>query len=154
LIKPVERDRVVAALEKYRRADGRCVLVVEDDEATRKLLSRMLHAEGWTVLEAPNGRVGLERLAEGAVDLVVLDLLMPEMDGFEFVAELRGNLAWRSVPVVVVTAKDITPEDRLRLNGYVETILNKLALSREALLAEVRDLVQDCVRWRSAVRQR
>jgi signal transduction histidine kinase/CheY-like chemotaxis protein len=155
LIKPVDRDRLVSALDKYRRAasDGLRALVVEDDEASRQMLSRMLHLEGWAVVEAPNGRAGLERLAEGAVDLVLLDLMMPEMDGFEFVAELRTDPAWRSIPVLVVTAKDLTPEDRLRLNGYVQTILNKNARTREELLAEVRDLVTTCVRRRSAPAQ-
>ena len=79
--------------------------------------------------------------------------MMPEMDGFEFVAEIRKHRAWRSIPVLVVTAKDLTPEDRLRLNGYVEKILHKNALSREELLGEVRDLVADCARWRSAPAQ-
>jgi CheY-like chemotaxis protein len=143
LIKPLDRDRLVAALVKQRRSDrdGRRALVVEDDEATRQLLSRMLHKEGWVVMDSPNGRVGLERLANGAVDLIVLDLMMPEMDGFEFVAELRKHAAWRSIPVVVVTAKDVAPEDRARLNGDVESILEKGGSSREALLAEVRDLI-------------
>ena len=73
--------------------------------------------------------------------MILLDLMMPEMDGFEFVAELRADAAWRAIPIVVITAKDLTPEDHERLNGYVARILQKGALSRETLLAEVRDLV-------------
>jgi CheY-like chemotaxis protein len=72
--------------------------------------------------------------------------MMPEMDGFEFVAELRRNEAWRSIPVIVVTAKDLTNEDRLRLNGYVEKILKSQAWGQDSLLAEVRDLVSIGVR--------
>jgi len=67
--------------------------------------------------------------------------MMPEMDGFEFVTEFRRHEAWRAIPIVVVTARDLSREDRERLNGYVQKILQKGAHSREALLAEVRDLV-------------
>jgi len=83
----------------------------------------------------------LARLRERAVGLVLLDLMMPEMDGFEFVAELRRNEAWRRVPVVVVTAKDLSREDHDRLNGYVQKILQKGAHGRDELLSEVRELV-------------
>lgn len=78
--------------------------------------------------------------------MILLDLMMPEMDGFEFVEELRKQEEWRSIPIVVVTAKDLTEVDRLRLNGYVEKILQKGAYSRDELLRKVRDLVAACVR--------
>jgi len=71
---------------------------------------------------------------------------MPEMDGFDFITELRRHEEWRSIPVVVITAKDLTPEDHRRLNGYVAAIVQKSAYSREALLAEVRDLLATAVR--------
>jgi CheY-like chemotaxis protein len=85
--------------------------------------------------------VGLEQVVAQQPQLILLDLMMPEMDGFEFVARLRKMPTGQSIPVVVVTAKDVTPEDRLKLNGYVEQILRKGAYSREELLGEVRDLV-------------
>jgi len=66
---------------------------------------------------------------------------MPEMDGFEFVAELRRDEAWRSIPVVVITAKDLSGDDRDRLNGYVQKILQKGTHGRDELLADVRELV-------------
>jgi signal transduction histidine kinase/DNA-binding response OmpR family regulator/HAMP domain-containing protein len=147
MTKPVDRERLVAILQKYRSDSLPCrVLVVEDEAMTREMLRRMLEKEGWAVIEAENGRVALERMAENLPGLILLDLMMPEMDGFQFMDELRKNKAWRSIPVVVVTAKDLTAEDRLRLNGYVEKILHKGAYSREALLAEVRDLVAASVR--------
>ena len=151
LTKPIDHDRLLSALNKYcRTAMPHRVLVVEDDPATRELLRRMLEAEGWAVSEAENGRVALEQIAQQQPATVLLDLMMPEMDGFAFVVELRKQRAWRSIPIVVITARDISPQDRLRLNGYVEKILAKSALSREVLLAEVGDLVADCVRSRSA----
>jgi two-component system, NtrC family, sensor kinase len=146
LTKPVEWDRLAVILQKYRCAHPPCtVLVVEDDADTRDMLQRMLTRENWAVIEATNGRVALERMAESQPELILLDLMMPEMDGFGFLEALRQQDAWRSIPVVVVTAKDLTPEDRQRLNGSVEQILQKGAYSREELLHEIHHLVAACV---------
>lgn len=146
LTKPVDRDRLAVVLRKYRCEQFPCsVLLVEDDAVTREMLRRMLEKEGWRVTEAENGRVGLERVIEARPELILLDLMMPEMDGFEFISELRQDPDWRNIPIVVITAMDLTPEDRLRLNGYVTQILQKGAYSCEALLQEVRDLVATCL---------
>jgi CheY-like chemotaxis protein len=144
--KPIERDRLIDILNKYRHDISGSIIVVEDDPPTRQMLRRTLEKEGWAVLEAENGRVALRRVVEQRPDAILLDLMMPEMDGFELVAELQKHQEWCAIPVVVVTAKDITVEDRLRLNGYVEKILQKGAYSRSELLAEVRGLVEACVR--------
>jgi CheY-like chemotaxis protein len=142
MVKPINRERLVAILDKVRRPSRPFhVLVVEDEAMTREMLRRILEKEGWTVVEAENGQEALEIVAQAAPGLIVLDLMMPGMDGFQFVAELRRNDAWRAIPVVVVTAKDLTAEDRLRLNGYVEKILQKQALSLDTLRIEVRDLL-------------
>jgi signal transduction histidine kinase/CheY-like chemotaxis protein len=143
LTKPIDRERLVTVLGKYRR--DLPVLVVEDDVETRQLLRRMLEPEGFSVVEAENGRVALERLRGVSPSVVLLDLMMPEVDGFEFVAEFRRREAWRSIPVIVVTAKDLSREDRERLNGSVQKILQKGAYGREQLLAEVRELVASSV---------
>jgi len=147
LTKPVDRDRLAAILAKYRR--GPSVLVVDDDPAFRELVGRILEREGYTVTEAENGRVALERLAETAPGLILLDLMMPEMDGFEFINEFRRHEAWLAVPIIVVTAKDLSVEERLRFNGYVEQIIEKGAGTRDSLLREVRDMVEACVRRRA-----
>jgi len=153
LTKPVDRDRLVAILNKYRGEDpSRPVLVVEDDAATREMLRRALEKEGWAVSEAEHGRAALARIAERRPALILLDLMVPEMDGFQFVEEWRQHEAWRSIPIIVITAKDLTAEDCLRLNGYVEQILQKGAYSREALLAEVRHLVATCVGQKGRVK--
>jgi CheY-like chemotaxis protein len=148
LVKPIERERLLALLEKYQllqRATG-TVLVVEDDDPTRAMMQRLLTKEGWNVIEAENGRVALERLALQRPDVVLLDLMMPEMDGFQFIATLRHQAAWRTLPVIVVTAKELTAADHLSLHGYVEKILQKGEYSREALLDEVRELVMVSMR--------
>jgi GAF domain-containing protein/CheY-like chemotaxis protein len=142
LTKPIDRERLTAVLKKYRR--DLPILIVDDDAALRELLRRILEKEGYTVVEAENGRVGLERMRL-TPGLILLDLMMPEMDGFEFVAALRKHEAWREIPVVIITAKELTAEDRQRLNGYVEKILQKGAYTRDTLLREVRDLVAVCV---------
>ena len=139
LTKPIDRARLVAVLTKYRR--DLPVLVVDDDASIRQLLRRILEEEGYTVVEADNGRVALERLGERVPGAILLDLMMPEMDGFEFLSALHEREAWRHIPVVIVTAKDLTSEEHDRLNGSVVRILQKGAYAQEELLAEVRALV-------------
>jgi PAS domain S-box-containing protein len=141
MTKPFDRDRLRALLAKYARAGAKRILVVDDDAEHRRRLSRMLEGEGWQVTEAENGRVGLERFADSSPDLIILDLMMPEMDGFEFLSELRGSGALADVPVVVITAAELTEEDRERLNGGVERILQRSEFQPDDLLAEVRTLV-------------
>ncbi len=142
LTKPIDRARLSAILKKYRCTRPPCpILVVEDDAAIREMIRRMLEKEGWTVTEAENGYIALQCMAEHPPELILLDLMMPQMDGFTFIDEMYKQESWRSIPVVVLTAKDITPEDRLRLNGYVENILQKGAYSREQLLSQVQKLV-------------
>jgi CheY-like chemotaxis protein len=138
LTKPFDRQKLVTALRRYRR-DGsqRPVLVVEDDAPTREVIRRALERDGWAVTEADNGRRALQAVARQVPDLILLDLMMPEMDGFEFVAELRKSDSGRRIPVVVVTAKEITEDDRRRLNG-VRRVLSKGSFSREELSAELR----------------
>jgi len=139
LTKPIDRDQLVQAVRRFRRGSApRPVLVVEDDAPTREVVRRSLERDGWIVSEAENGRVALESLARAVPDIILLDLMMPEMDGFQFVAELRRSEAGRRIPVVVVTAKEITAEDRERLNGQVRRIFHKGSFSREELAAEIR----------------
>jgi hypothetical protein len=142
LTKPIDRPRLLAALERCGdKAGGRGVLLVEDDPETRAIMRRTLERAGWEVAEAENGRVALERLAERVPRLVLLDLMMPEMDGFEFLDALRRRPALRALPVIVVTAKDLTDDDRRRLNGGVQDVLRKGAHGREELLAAIGDLM-------------
>ncbi len=142
LEKPVERDRLRAILDRYRLRDEKHrVLVVEDDESMRAVLCRMLRGEGFEVAEAENGRVALARLEEMRPDWILLDLIMPEMDGFEFLTELRKRPGHHRIPVVVVTAADLSEADRRRLSGGVERVLLKAAYDREELLEELRALI-------------
>jgi signal transduction histidine kinase/CheY-like chemotaxis protein/ligand-binding sensor domain-containing protein len=140
--KPIDWQRLSGVLQKYRKpTDRQTVLLVEDDDRTREMLRRTLQKEGWEIREAANGRLGLEQLVDGAPNLILLDLMMPEMDGFTFMQELRRRPDCARVPVIVITAKDLTDEDRRRLNGEVARILGKDTTDREQLVAEVRQLL-------------
>jgi CheY-like chemotaxis protein len=144
LTKPIDHLALSAILKK-RRPTGPAaeVLIVEDDEATRQVLQRSLEKQGWTVANSANGRAALEQLAAHKPELILLDLLMPEMDGFEFLAQLHKHEAWRSIPVVVVTAKDLSEEEQSRLNGRVKQVLRKGQNGREPLIREVRRVVAE-----------
>lgn len=145
ITKPVDRERLVSVLKRYKCIRPPCsALVVDDDESARELTRKMLEKDGWAVREAENGRAGLDRVTEQPPDLILLDLMMPEMDGFEFVAELRKRRDWRSIPVIVVTAKTLTQEDKARLDEKVSGVLSKGAYTRDQLLAEVHELVAAC----------
>ena len=90
---------------------------------------------------AENGRIALQQTLANKPALILLDLMMPEMDGFQFAVEFRKQADTQHIPIIVVTAKDLTDEDQIRLNGYVETIVQKAAYSRETLLSEIQGLV-------------
>ncbi|MEO6906706.1 MAG: response regulator, partial [Abditibacteriaceae bacterium] len=140
--KPVDRKRLLQILKKYSCPHPPCpVLLVEDDAPTRHMMRLMLEKAGWSVSEAENGRVALESVAANRPVLILLDLMMPDVDGFEFAAQLHHHPEWRSIPIVVLTAKDLTDSDLLRLNGNVHQILDKGGRSREELMHEVRDLL-------------
>jgi ammonium transporter len=154
LTKPVDRDRLLTLVENYRRGagaepertDGTAnILVVEDDTTTREMLRKMLEKEGWHVAEADNGTAALGRMSEQRPDLVLLDLMMPQMDGFEVIRVMRSTMIWRNIPIVVLTAMDLTQADRLRLNGYVERVLQKGLYQHDELLSDVRELVMSYV---------
>ncbi len=148
LTKPADRNRLLEILKRRcgDRARG-AALVAEDDPPTREMIRRTLEKGGWSVTEAANGREALACVAKEQPSLILLDLMMPEMDGFEFLAELRQHAEWRAIPVVVITAKELTAEDRLFLNGSmllsgcVKRVLQKGSFGRDELLQEVRDLV-------------
>ena len=117
---------------------GQRVLVVEDDEATQVLVQKHLSKAGWQVITANHGRAALERVSEGKPDLVLLDLMMPEMDGFEFLEAFRKQPGCAQITVVVMTAKILTDQDRQRLRGQVAQIVEKRSMTPESLALDIR----------------
>jgi len=147
MTKPLDRARLVELLDTHRsdRKTG-SVLIVDDEEETRELLRRSLTKGGWTVTEACDGRDGLDKLEDDAFDVVVLDLMMPVMDGFQFLEKVRNGERWRELPIIVVTARELADDDRRRLDGSVAQVLSKGDMPRDMLLSEVQRLVRDSVR--------
>jgi CheY-like chemotaxis protein len=139
LIKPIDRNQLILVLKRYLRdqSDGP-VLIVEDDSNLREMLRRTLEAEKWKVAEAEHGQIALEKLKTQKPAVILLDLMMPVMDGFELLEQLHKNEEWRKIPVVVITAMDLSPEDRNRLSGLTQRIVEKGTFVREALAREIR----------------
>ncbi|MCF3649308.1 response regulator [Synoicihabitans lomoniglobus] len=117
------------------------VLVAEDDDTIRNMIGRMLSREGWEVVLAPNGRAAMDTMQEQVPALVLLDLMMPELDGFGVLREMRANDALRDIPVVVLTSLDLTGSVRQLLKQQTDRVLQKGSYSKEELLAEVRSAV-------------
>ena len=125
LVKPVDRSKLIETLRSICGSTAGHVLLVDDDEVVRSSVRQALEPIGWKVTEAENGQVAVDALVSAKPDVIILDLMMPEMDGFEFMHELRRRPAWQDIPVVVITAQELTQEDRDRLNGGVERIIGK-----------------------------
>jgi len=143
LTKPVDWSRLGELMARYRAdRDERPVLVVEDDEASRVQLVRMLTKDGWRVLDAENGHVALERVTAEAPAVILLDLMMPEMDGFEFLKRLRKLPGGHEIPVVVVSALDITPAHRAEMNGGIIDIIPKSTTTARDVAVYLRDQLQ------------
>ena len=144
LSKPVDRQQLIDTLKRFgdpKPDSPTRLLIVEDDGGIRKLWSHLLEMEGWQVFEAENGRIALERVNHQIPDLILLDLMMPQMDGFQFVAELRQKPEWQRIPIIVITAKELTPDDRVRLKDSVEKILSKQSFDYEYIVSEIHDLL-------------
>ena len=139
LIKPILEDELVAALERLDRKAGRhVVLIVDDQEENRKLLRRMVERqEGYEVVEAAGGQEAITLVREIKPQVIILDLMMPDVDGFAVLEAVKSDHTTRSIPIVVVTAKDLTQEERDILNMGVEALLQKGLFEQQELLADV-----------------
>ncbi len=149
LTKPVERHQLASVLRKYACEKPPCrVLIVDDDADVRQLLRQMLEKEGREVAEAVDGMEALDKLADKLAgklpELILLDLMMPRMNGFELSLELFRRPEYAHIPIVVLTAKDLTPEELTSLNHHVEQVVQKGAYSQEELLERVRKAVGSC----------
>jgi len=138
LMKPIDRTQLFNLLAPWRAAAGPTrVLVVEDDPDQLQSIGMALAQPNWQVVEATNGRIGLDKIRESIPDVIILDLMMPEMDGFEFMANLQTNRDWQHIPIFVVTALDLNERDRSRLNGGIEKILRKGNFSTSDLVSQI-----------------
>ena len=141
LPKPVDQSELRSVLARHCKRASAVALVVDDDAGNRNLLARLVNKEGMRAVEARNGEEALRQLETEAPSVVLLDLMMPVMDGFEFLARMRSRPEFASIPVVIVTAKDLSPEERETLMGGAQQILQKGGLDSDQLVAQIAGLV-------------
>jgi CheY-like chemotaxis protein len=142
LTKPIDRERLHRLVNRFRaQVPPTRVLVVEDDAVQRERMRGWLEGPQWTVREAENGREALKRIQESKPDVILLDLMMPEMDGFAVVAALQKEAGWRDIPVIVITSLDLDANDRARLNSGVQSVLVKERFQPADLVERIRRLV-------------
>jgi CheY-like chemotaxis protein/signal transduction histidine kinase len=156
LLKPVEHQQLVNVLNKYHIGEEKpnLVMIVEDEQVTRELMAESLKNQGWRVFKAENGKVALEHLDNKKPVLILLDLSMPIMDGFEFLTRLRANDKWSSIPVIILTATHLTAEEQARLqNSHVESIFQKEAYNEDELLLKFHQIISDDQRDKEQKRQ-
>jgi signal transduction histidine kinase/CheY-like chemotaxis protein len=147
LSKPVDWKRLAAVLARYADNDrDRNIMIVEDEASTREILRRSLERDGWTVTEAEHGAQALELLEHEAPAAIILDLMMPVLDGFEFIERYSQKTDRPSIPIIVLTAMDPTPAERERLSGMTVRVLQKGSYSLEELLKEIHRRVDYHVR--------
>jgi GAF domain-containing protein/CheY-like chemotaxis protein len=139
LVKPILEQDLLAALDRLDREAGRhLVLVVDDQERDRKLLRRMIETQdGYEVVEASSGQEAIRLIQRVRPQLIVLDLMMPEVDGFAVLEAVKADEATRSIPIIVVTAKELTEEERRLLNHRIAALIQKGVLEQEELLEDV-----------------
>jgi len=139
LFKPIDRDRLILSIDKHRPTPKAqlSILIIEDDINIRSMLRRMLEKENCLVIEAQDGHEALAVMVKQTPQLILLDLMMPNIDGFEFIHLLRLRQDLPSIPIIIITAKDLTNEDYVRLSGSVQKILQKTNFSYVQLLEEI-----------------
>jgi len=144
LTKPIDRERLRRLVGRFRvPARATRVLLVEDDADQRERMRAWLTGEHWAVQEAANGREALARVQADKPDVILLDLMMPEMDGFAVVAALQKEARWSDIPVIVITARDLDAEDRARLNSGVQSVLVKETFRPADLVEQIRRLANN-----------
>ena len=143
LHKPIKRDKLLQTVKKYTPSSGSLdVMVVEDNDQMRDTLRALIDIEKIQIREAANGREALDQISYIAPDLILLDLMMPEMDGFELVERLSSHPEWKDIPIIVISAIDLTASDRQKLSGTVQKFIQKTTISRQILLDLIFNFVQ------------
>ena len=146
ILKPIDRGNLGTVLDKYRlKSTSKVVLLVEDELETREMLRRQLEKENLLIVEANNGLEALEAISVHNPELIISDLMMPNMDGFELIDRLRLEKQWRSIPIIVLTAKELTVADHQKLVGRVKKIFQKGSYERQTLLLEVHRLLSEAI---------
>jgi signal transduction histidine kinase/DNA-binding response OmpR family regulator len=155
MTKPINSDRLVRLVEQHRRdrvmAESDTtdyILIVEDDAGLRELLHRTIEQGGGNAVAVSDGRTALAQVAQSRPSVILLDLMLPEMDGLQVIDELRASPAGQTIPIIVLTAKDLTVEERVRLDTSVSQILQKGTYTSDELLRNVYNLAREAIHAR------
>ena len=144
LSKPIEWDSLSKMLAKHKHLNqSRYILVVDDDSTTREILRKMLVKDGWRVNEADHGKNAIKHLENEIPELILLDLLMPVMDGFKFLEELKKKSKWMRVPVIVITSKDLTEDDISFLSESTDNVIQKGRYTRDELIKQIDSIIKE-----------
>jgi signal transduction histidine kinase/DNA-binding response OmpR family regulator len=146
LIKPVEKTALLAAIERCLKSRGgaapaRPILVVEDDGSSREMIAELLTTRGYTVTTAADGAQARERVAHALPELVILDLMLPKISGFELLAEWRANPRTSDLPVFVLTSKDLSTEEQRYICAQAESLFRKQHPWQEELLQQLQRVI-------------
>lgn len=142
LTKPIDRNYLIQAIKNLvQPAYSSKIMIVEDNYETRELLVKTLKKENWKIIEAENGKVALNKLKEGVPDIIILDIMMPEMDGFQFAKAIKEVEKWKNIPILVVTAKDLTDEELKQLNGNVLKVIQKTGADFNRIIQRVHEFI-------------
>lgn len=145
LIKPIDKETLIQTLSHFTLTTKKKkrqvnILLIDDDPVVHDMLQKMLSEEGFNVLHAYNGEDGLKMAIDMKPDIVLLDLIMPDMDGFEVAENIKKHPVSSQIPIFIVTSKDLTVEERMRLTGNIERIIGKKSFSSEELSRSIREL--------------
>ncbi len=136
-------EGLLAALSNLNTTRYPRIAIVDDDPNVRRLISRILKSQGdYTLYEASDGRSAIELILREKPDLIILDLMMPDLDGFSVISTIHSQRETREIPIIVMTAKDLTNQEKIRLRGQIQSLIRKGNFVSEKLLAEVKTLVK------------
>jgi threonine synthase len=135
-------EGLLSALSKVAVDRFPRIAIVDDNDDVRRLIRRILQAQGdYTLFEATNGREAVALAQQEHPDLIILDLMMPEMDGFAVMEALQANPTTTDIPVIVVTAKELTQAEKQRIHGHIQKLMQKGDFLSDDLADEVRALL-------------
>ncbi len=141
LVKPIDKGALLTSLRSLKlpsRAGSPRVLVVDDDPQTVRLLSTVLTNDGYEVVKVYGGSEAIEAAISQSPDLIILDMMMPKVDGFQVIRRLTDDPRTQNIPIIICTALDLTDEDRSRLNGQIQSVIPKTGKVKEELLAAIK----------------